>query len=452
MEIATRVTGNLAALSDFALAPALKRCRMLHSDDGRTLESRPCSRIALLFSRICSCCFSNGNAIARAISFTAENSNIVQVNDLLLLEARNGIGRFMRYYPELFSLLNRAHKIMSREINRLEENLGRNLLNVGQAKMLKNLEKAIHEHQKRGDGYITPEDFLLAAGPVKAPLDYKCFRSEDIGKNRARMEDVHFVQRIEEGTILGVLDGHAGNDVAKFVREICLIRFPGVIRQCGADLFLAMRMINAVINEEINKNVSLLGGCAAVISFIENATSMIYTATLGDCEANIYRVVRRKMRSIPLSPIRDWSYPKEAQRAADFHRMPNIAQIWPRSYPKSLYSNLFHLGVNVSRAFGDNRFGGTFDKPLVIHKAKITMAQLMPGDILILACDGLKDYLTEPEIIKEIQHPSSNNIKLSRRLIEKAKSNMPKEFYHNGEKKGVGYGDNITVIALKFSL
>ena len=117
-----------------------------------------------------------------------------------------------RYYPELFSLLNRAHKIMSREINRLEENLGRNLLNVGQAKMLKNLEKAIHEHQKRGDGYITPEDFLLAAGPVKAPLDYKCFRSEDIGKNRARMEDVHFVQRIEEGTILGVLDGHAGNE------------------------------------------------------------------------------------------------------------------------------------------------------------------------------------------------------------------------------------------------
>ncbi len=66
--------------------------------------------------------------------------------------------------------------------------------------------------------------------------------------------------------------------------------------------------------------------------------------------------------------------------------------------------------LNVARALGDVSFAGTKEAPGVILEA---------GDILILACDGLKDYVSEYEIIEQIAK-SKPSINLAKTLVDYA--------------------------------
>ena len=92
-------------------------------------------------------------------------------------------------------------------------------------------------------------------------------------------------------------------------------------------------------------------------------------------------------------------------------------------------------GLNVSRALGDRYLTEFSPFPVVSHKPKITVHQLQSKDTLILACDGLKDYVPEQEIVQEVtKAPSIQN--LAQRLVRHAIE----------EKKAL---DNVTVLALK---
>ena len=56
--------------------------------------------------------------------------------------------------------------------------------------------------------------------------------------------------------------------------------------------------IHEVIKEHKEWNAV---GSTLVMSFIDNNTNIIYTATVGDSEANIYRWIDGEIKSIPLS-------------------------------------------------------------------------------------------------------------------------------------------------------
>jgi serine/threonine protein phosphatase PrpC len=137
-----------------------------------------------------------------------------------------------------------------------------------------------------------------------------------------------------------------------------------------------------------------------LLCFIDKHSRLIYTATLGDSEAKIYRINDEGAIVIPLSCVRNWSSKRDAQRAANDLGEPDIAEIWPRIQdPKDLYFPFYRAkkGLNVSRALGDQlvkQYKGGMS-----HKAKITVHPIEPGDRLILACDGLWDYVTDNELV-----------------------------------------------------
>ena len=171
-----------------------------------------------------------------------------------------------------------------------------------------------------------------------------------------------------------------------------------------------------------------------VCSFIDKQTLTVTTATIGDCESNIYRNYDETLKSIPLSCIRNWSSKKEAFRASIALNNPDIAKNWQQSIDPKTLRYPQKNGINVSRSLGNIYLQGTSDKPGLLCKPKITVEKLRNKDRLILCSDGLKDFLPEPSIIFLFENSKEENI--SQILVNEALKNMGK----------LKYGDNVTVL------
>ncbi len=283
-------------------------------------------------------------------------------------------------------------------------------------KMRKNAQKALLEHRKHDPvGYVEPAD-LSALQTPSAPITLQYFEKEAQGR-RWSMEDAHFFMENNQGALVGVFDGHGGNKVAKHASQYFQNHFMQLLQQNQGNVHQTFEQISDTLQKQIlaDKRWEYIGS-TAVLSYIDKRTRQVFTATLGDSEANIYRNVRGACKSIPLSCVRDWSSKNDARRIAYIRNDSRIARDWPlANEPK----HLRHAGVNVSRGFGDaytNRHEpqnpGFFyklgmklgiqpkiqDKPGSLHKPKITVSQLQQGDTLVLACDGLKDFVPEREI------------------------------------------------------
>jgi serine/threonine protein phosphatase PrpC len=253
---------------------------------------------------------------------------------------------------------------------------------------------------------------------------------------RKSMEDAHFFQDFNEGIIMGVFDGHGGSDVARYASQEFVRRFQDSFLE-NKDPFYSFTTLVEEINDEIFTHDEWSHqGSTALISFIDKTTSLIYTATIGDSEANIYRkTVDGLYRSIPLSCLRDWSHSKEAIRASKYYQEPHISVTWPKEpQPKKLRLNK----LNISRSLGDRSSAlSPANQPGIIPKPKITIQTIMRGDILILACDGLKDYVPEKDIVQILNdYDHDSTIELASLLTSQALDTFNSK-------------DNVTVIALK---
>lgn len=314
-------------------------------------------------------------------------------------------------------------------------------------KTLKNTRKAIEEHQLKDKVYATLEEALPSEEELtkkeKKPLQFSHAISENIGY-RTKMEDARFYTENKQDLLTGIFDGHGGPEVSNYANEEFKNRFSQTLEEENGDVRKAFVNLIDKIHYEVAKKKEWNDiGSTAVICFIDQKTHLIYTATLGDSEANIYRKVGTEMKSIPLSCVRDWSSKKDALRMSKAFGLPWIASQWPTEEPKGLRSRIF-IGVNVSRAIGDISETGKKEKPIVIHKPKITVNKLKSKDILVLACDGLKDFLT-PEskivaIINQILEAGSKSLagSISTNLVYAALRNMKK-----------GSSDNVTVVAIE---
>ncbi len=309
------------------------------------------------------------------------------------------------------------------------------------AKMWKNSIKAIEEHRKDPINiktYISKDELPALDDSVNhQPLSSLSFLHSAAEKQgiRTRMEDAHFFEEINQGAITGVFDGHGGMEVAAYACEKFKIKFPEALLKANGDIHAAfIQAINDTQVEIAQHREWDNQGSTAVLCFIDKQFHKIYTATLGDSEANIYRKINGKLKSIPLSCVRDWTSKKDSQR-----RLAAIKK-WPealKSY-QPLISNfpkeLRFFSLNVSRALGDVGRAGTAETPAVVHKPKITIQQMQPGDVLILACDGLKDFADENEIVEQIQKESVK--KLADQIVDFA---LDEAFSR----------DNVTVVAIQ---
>lgn len=266
-------------------------------------------------------------------------------------------------------------------------------------KMIRNAQKAIKE---QSTGTIPLPSIETLQRKEITPLKLAPTIADHIGP-RPTMEDAHCFLKLEEGTLIGVFDGHGGNEVSALANERFQQRFSEVLKAQNGDVFRTFEVLIHEIHEEVKQNPEWNKiGSTAVVSFIDKQTHQIITATLGDSEANLYR----DNTSISLSPVRDWTSKKDEERLIRAHgdKVNQWKKILAaRGYrgeeaKKGIRSRL-REGVNVSRAIGDVSETGTIDEPLVSHKPKITINKLQKGDVLVLACDGLKDYVPEQEII-----------------------------------------------------
>lgn len=375
-------------------------------------------------------------------------------------------------------------------------------------KMIRNAAKAILEHSEKAgplDKAVYVSDPRKAIPSLETlnrkeltPLKLSCTFADHIGP-REHMEDAHFFTEIEQGTLIGVFDGHErkqpkninvhefdklafaikqhnndpcmtfkdlhfevfeaprAREVADYASQEFQKRFSSVLKVHNGDTFRAFEVLIHEIHQEVAQKLQWnKAGTTAVISFIDKETHQIITATLGDSEANLYR----DDKSIPLSAVRNWTSKKDAARletAMGWEPGEIKAKVKRGIDPKDFrwMDNL----VNISRGIGDVDCVGTLEMPGVIHKPKITINKLQKGDVLILACDGVKDYIPEREIVKTVMERNawtiSNIIKwIFNWIMTKIFHREPRGLAHDIVDHAIykrNSGDNVTVIAVEIT-
>ena len=267
------------------------------------------------------------------------------------------------------------------------------------------------------------------------------FSLSDIGYGRGRNEDAHLHVSQPNYELLAVFDGHGGKDVSKFAKKFTEKNFDRLLQKYNNNAYEALEALIDSIEGKV-KDLSNWDheGSTAVISFVDKVNHRVITATVGDSEANIYREIEGKLKSIPLSDVRDWASPKDKQRWEK--TMGRELNISPETNPKTLRFPEGFVGVNVSRSLGDEGIKNLKTKNVNVamtHKPKISSLPLFPGDIIKLCCDGDKDNLTEKETIETLKQFDS--------LPEAVKS--LKDTAIEKMKSGKGANDNITMIGFK---
>ncbi|WP_068466948.1 SH2 domain-containing protein [Candidatus Protochlamydia phocaeensis] len=305
------------------------------------------------------------------------------------------------------------------------------------ARMTKNTIKAMEEHISKAKDKscyapLAKVPLTIHSSLNQAPLQLSDLSIISEKGPRPTMEDAHLHLAHEKWDALAVFDGHGGAEVSNHAKFIFERDFEKILKESDGNVHLALEMIFQKIEEEVIANSSWdYQGSTAVICYIDKVNNLVYTATLGDSEANIYRLVDGKMKSIPLSCVRDWLSVQDSLRRKD--------ALGPHYHPSETTNpkSVRFYGTNVSRAFGDSyiKKSGKSSTPAITHKPKISCLPIFEGDYFVLACDGLKDFLPEDAIVETIsqQEPLS---RMTQQLKEKALRNM-----------STRNGDNLTILA-----
>lgn len=288
-------------------------------------------------------------------------------------------------------------------------------------RMKKNFEKALNEHLLESSTvYATPKE-VLGTEPFTGTLSLSTGADTKIGR-RGTNEDTHVIHTFKDGSSLfGVFDGHGGAQASEIARNHAAKLFEEQLRTNSGDILKAFEGTIHALHEKVTTS-----GSTVVMSYFDPKTNRLYTATLADAEANIYRQVGDALKSIPLSPVRNWKTDEKHLPENSINKYGSEDPKWWR-VPRDWYD-----AVNVSRSIGDK------DISLVSQKPKVTVTQLLPSDILVLCCDGLKDFVSEEKVVATISAHREHNPEVLAQVL--TKTSVDNQY---------GSGDNVTVIVVK---
>ncbi|MFA6915130.1 MAG: PP2C family protein-serine/threonine phosphatase [Parachlamydiales bacterium] len=318
------------------------------------------------------------------------------------------------------------------------------------ASMVKNTGKALKEHKEalikknelgsqknnpEKDCYYDVSDIptkeLLVNPPLLlSPMKIQCVEKTDIGVGRKENEDASLHIETEDYILGCIFDGFGGSAASFYVQQYFKSYFKTALDEAQGDPKKAIQNLFYEIQTELKE--SRLGACymagtTACVSLIDKKTGLHIVGTLADSESYTYR----DGKCIPDSNVRNWTSNKDYNRAINNHYVEQSG-VWAdrESEPKRYRIEL----TNVPRALGMVRS----DKRL--QKAKFLLNLVKPGDVVLVACDGLWDYLSQEKILETLAMFKDDLEGAVDSLIVKAKLSMAS-----------AGGDNITIIAYKIS-
>lgn len=296
-------------------------------------------------------------------------------------------------------------------------------------KLWQTFKKALIEHRVDFDALPNAELTRHAL-----PVELQVSISEAQGA-RPAMEDAYLYLMLPYGDLFGIFDGHGDEGkISRQAAQAFLKRFPLLYEANRTDI----RGVFTKLCEDIHKEIrQTRGGTTALVCFRDLIAGRLYTMTLGDSEAFIFRRDSSgNIHAIPLSRVRNWSHPKEQARAERVIADPRIFEAWKNSgssesekkyFPPVHIANgiakpidclnedgtpmldergqpVFVAHLNVSRSLGDHacRYNG---KRVLSQKPHVSLTQLHPGDLLVLGCDGVWDFVNRDALINDVLKP-----------------------------------------------
>jgi len=212
-------------------------------------------------------------------------------------------------------------------------------------------------------------------------------------KHRARMEDRYVVQHplpgsFHDASFLAVYDGHGGREAADYAAEtlhknlMTELQF-GTPECCEQALDRAFLTTDNQMKLKVPQSCGTTAVAALITKKTENGPRVLYVANCGDARAILCKDIG--------------STSVETSRLSIDHKPADPAERARIEQAGGAVINSRVLGVlAVSRALGDHEL-----KSLVSGKPHIHITEL-PGTpaILILACDGVFDVMTDSECME----------------------------------------------------
>jgi len=226
----------------------------------------------------------------------------------------------------------------------------------------------------------------------------------------------------------GVYDGHGGDEASKFLKENLSSHIAKILAN-HEDLSVAFTSLDQKLLENSKEKKFVSGSCAVVVLAQpgSNGQFKIVCANLGDSRALLLKEEKAQALSKDHKP----SLPQEQERITEAGgfvtkgKVPRVCAV-----------------LAVSRAFGDKELKATdVGRNIISSEPDIRDATAQPGDILLLASDGLfepKNWDNEEFIIKQVNSYLENT-----NSLKEAAQELVKKCYKAGST------DNITVILVK---
>jgi serine/threonine protein phosphatase PrpC len=274
------------------------------------------------------------------------------------------------------------------------------------------------------------------------------------------MEDRHLAVDTPAYGLWGVLDGHAGELAAeRAVEEI-----PRLL-----DLIWglyppkqAFEELCAALGHQLRDERS---GTTLVLSLLDKRTGHLYTATLGDSEAFVWRKETGALE--PLSCVRSFDRSPDKERAKRVYQQIstdqlNYVEAWETGLkvarergdkPKvvslqqvqrlplarratTLMQALLNstCGLTMPRALGDGEY-----REFMSIEPDVTITAVGPGDVVLMGSDGVTDYIGALRPwVQEILKTDVEMDRVAQEGVQQALAQGPP-----------GEADNVTLIAIR---
>jgi len=284
---------------------------------------------------------------------------------------------------------------------------------------------------------FTNEEMMVGAGPGAArECDVESYSAQGL---RQSMEDAHLIADVDGGKLFAVFDGHGGPTVAKWAKDGLKEKFEEVRSTETSDsaaLAKALVDLDKDISEKDDTfyvfgiNGTLLvkdvQGSTAIVGYVKG--NKLSVANLGDSRL----LVIGADGSIKFATM-DHKPDNEKERI------------------ESAGGEVVHGRVNgilaVSRSLGDWKYRGTDNVKLVSNEADKKDIELENGDIVLLACDGLFDVMSNEEVGQFVVDP------LREKSAQETLRSLIMEAFKKGstdnisgilyEHRGSGAGDDV---------